>query len=66
MGQNKRGKMARTERDRPMTDEEIDDVAAAADELGERVVNALAAETGRDAEEFDVDPDDYEFPGSDS
>ena len=58
--------MARTERDRPMTDEEIDDVAAAADELGERVVNALASETGRDPEEFDVDPDDYEFPGSDS
>jgi hypothetical protein len=58
MGQNKR--------EQPMTDEEIDDVAAAADELGERVVNALAAETGRDAEEFDVDPDDYEFPGSDS
>ena len=58
MGQNKR--------EQPMTDEEIDDVAAAADELGERVVNALAAETGRDPEEFDVDPDDYEFPGSDS
>lgn len=58
--------MAQRERDRPMTDEEIDEVAAAADELGERVVNALAAETGRDAEEFDVDPDDYEFPGSDS
>ena len=58
MGQNKR--------EQPMTDEEIDDVAAAADELGERVVNALAAETGRDAEEFDVDPDDYEFPGADS
>jgi len=58
--------MAQRERDRPMTDEEIDEVAAAADELGERVVNALAAETGRDAEEFDIDPDDYEFPGSDS
>lgn len=58
--------MAQRERDRPMTDEEIDDVAAAADELGERVVNALAAETGRDAEEFDIDPDDYEFSGSDS
>ncbi|ERG94796.1 hypothetical protein [Haloquadratum walsbyi] len=58
--------MAQRERERPMTDEEIDDIAAAADELGERVVNALEAETGRDAEEFDVDPDDYEFPGSDS
>ena len=58
--------MAQRERDRPMTDEEIDEVAAAADELGERVVNALAAETGHDAEEFDIDPDDYEFPGSDS
>jgi hypothetical protein len=58
--------MGHGKRERPMTDEEIDDVAAAADELGERVVNALAAETGRDAEEFDIDPDDYEFPGSDS
>lgn len=58
--------MAQRERERPMTDEEIDNIAAAADELGERVVNALAAETGRDAEEFDIDPDDYEFPGSDS
>ena len=58
MGQNKR--------EQPMTDEEIDDVAAAADGLGERVVNARAAETGRDAEEFDIDPDDYECPGSDS
>ena len=58
--------MEHGKRERPMTDEEIDDVAAAADELGERVVNALAAETGRDAEEFDIDPDDYEFPGSDS
>ena len=58
--------MTQRERDRPMTDEEIDEVAAAADELGERVVNALAAETGRDPEEFDVDPDDCEFPSSDS
>ena len=49
----------------PMTDEEIDDVAAAADELGERVVDALADETDRDREGFDIDPDEYEFPGSD-
>jgi len=48
-----------------MTDEEISDVAAAADELGERVVDALAAETNRDPEEFDIDPDNYEFPGED-
>jgi hypothetical protein len=55
-------------RKRPMTDKEISDVAAAVDELGEWTVNALVAvaETDRDAEGFDVDPDDYEFPGSDS
>jgi ATP-dependent protease ClpP protease subunit len=46
-----------------MTEEEIEDVAEAADELGERMVEALAEETGRDPDEFDVDPDDYEFPG---
>jgi len=57
--------MAQRERKRPMTDEEISDVAAAADELGERVVDALAAETNRDPEEFDIDPDNYEFPGED-
>ena len=57
--------MAQRERKRPMTDEEISDVAAAADELGERVVDALAAETGRDSEEFDIDPENYEFPGED-
>jgi hypothetical protein len=47
-----------------MTNEEIDEIAAAADELGDRVVDTLVAETGRDREEFDIDPDDYEFPGS--
>ena len=49
----------------PMADEEIDDVAAAANELGERVVDALVDETGRDREEFDIETDEYEFPGSD-
>lgn len=47
-----------------MTDEEIEDVAEAADELGERMVEALAEETGRDPDDFGADPDDYEFPGS--
>jgi len=54
--------MAQRERDRPMTEEEIEDVAEAADELGERMVEALAEETGRDPDEFDVDPDGYELP----
>jgi hypothetical protein len=58
--------MEHREAKRPMTDKEIDDVAATVDKLGERTVNALVAETDRDAEEFDVDTDDYEFPGSDS
>ena len=58
--------MAQRERDRPMTEEEIEDVAEAADELGERMVEALADETGREPEEFEVDPDDYEFPAPDT
>jgi len=45
-----------------MTDEEIEDVAEAADELGDRMVEALAEETGRSPEEFDIDHDDYDFP----
>jgi len=49
-----------------MTDEEIEDVAEAADELGERMVEALAEETSRDPEEFDADPDDYDFPDPDT
>lgn len=49
-----------------MTEEEIEDVAEAADELGERMVEALADETGREPEEFEVDPDDYEFPAPDT
>lgn len=49
-----------------MIDEEIDDVAAAADELGEQVVDALIEETGRDREGFGIDPDNYGFFGSDS
>jgi hypothetical protein len=44
--------MAQRERDRPMTDEEIEDVAEAADELGGRMVEALAEDLGGD-------PDDY-------
>lgn len=57
--------MAQRERDRPMTEDEIKDVAEAADELGARMIEALAEETGRDPGEFDADPDDYEFPGPD-
>lgn len=49
-----------------MTEEELEDVAEAADELGERMVEALAEETGRDPDEFDVDPVDYEFPDPDA
>lgn len=52
--------MAQRERDRPMTEEEIEEIAEAADDLGERMVDALAEETGRDREEFEVDPDDSE------
>ena len=60
--------MAQRERDRPMTEEEIEDVAEAADELGERMVEALAEETSRDPDEFDIDidSDDYEFPDPDA
>jgi len=57
--------MAQRERDRPLTDAEIEDVSEAADELGERVVDALVAETDGIREEFDIDPDDYEFPDPD-
>jgi len=55
--------MAQREQDRPMTEEEIEDVAEAADEFGERMVEALAEETSRDPDEFDIDidSDDYEF-----
>lgn len=49
-----------------MIDEEIDDVAAAADELGVRVVDTLVEETGSDREEFDIDSDEYEFPDPDA
>lgn len=59
-------KHAQRERDRPMTEEEIEDVAEAADELGERMVQALAEETGRDPDEFDIDSEGYEFPGPDT
>lgn len=45
-----------------MTDDELDALAEAADDLGERVVRALAEETGRPVEDFDIDPGDYEFP----
>jgi ATP-dependent protease ClpP protease subunit len=49
-----------------MTDEEIKDVAEAADDLGERMVEVLADETGREPEEFEIDPDDCEFPDPDA
>ena len=48
-----------------MIDEEIEDVAEAADELGDRMVEALAEETGRSPEEFDIDQDEYDFPDPD-
>ena len=57
--------MAHRERDRRLTDAEIEDISEAAGELGERVVDALLAETDRDREEFDIDPDDCEFPEPD-
>ena len=47
-----------------MTEDEIEDVAEAADELGEQMVGALAEETGRDPDEFDIDPNGYECPDS--
>jgi hypothetical protein len=49
-----------------MTDEEVEDVAEAADELGERMVEALAEETGRDSDEFDIGSDNCEFPDPDA
>jgi len=54
--------MAQRERSGPMTDAELAALAEAADDLGERVVRALAERTGRKPEDFDVDTDDYEFP----
>lgn len=47
--------MAQRERPEPMTPEELDEVADAADDLGKRLVTALAEVTGRD-------PEDFEFP----
>jgi hypothetical protein len=49
-----------------MTEEELENVAAAADELGERMVEALVEETGRDPDEFEADPGDYDFPEPDA
>jgi len=48
-----------------MVEDELEDVAEAADELGARMIEALAEEAGRDPGEFDADPDGYEFPGPD-
>ena len=45
----------------PLSDEEIKQGANAADELGERVVDALVAKTDRDPDVFDIDPDEHEF-----
>ena len=53
-------------RTQSMIDEKIDDVAAAADELGVRVVDTLVEETGSDREEFDIDSDECEFPDPDA
>lgn len=54
--------MAQRERSDPLTDEQIEAVAAAADDLGERLVEALAEETGGEPEAFDIDDAAYEFP----
>ena len=48
-----------------MTDDELDALVAAADELGDRVARALADETGRPIEDFHIEPDEYEFPAPD-
>lgn len=58
--------MAQRERSDPLTDEEIETVAEAADDLGKRVVESLAEETGRDPAAFDVDEEHYDFsePGA--
>ena len=45
-----------------MTDDELEALATGADGPGSRIVDDLAAETGRDRSEFDTDPDDFEFP----
>ena len=45
----------------PLSDAEIEEVANAADDLGERVVDALVAKTDRDPDVFDIDPGEYEF-----
>ena len=47
---------------RPKTNDELEALAIAAEALGSRIVDALAAETGRNRSEFDIDPDDVEFP----
>lgn len=56
--------MASRDRDRQLTDDEIEAVRAAADGLGARLLEALADATGRDPDAFAADPDD-DFPASD-
>lgn len=48
-----------------MTDAELDALAQAVEDLGERVVQALSRETGRPVEDFDTDPRDHEYSPSD-
>jgi hypothetical protein len=47
-----------------MTEDELEDVAEAADDLGKRIVEALAEETDRDPANFEVD-EEMEFPKPD-
>lgn len=54
--------MAQRERSDPLTEEQVEAVAAAADDLGERLVEALAEETGREPAAFDIDDEASEFP----
>lgn len=53
--------MAQRERSDPLTEEQVEAVAAAADDLGERLVEALAEETGREPAAFDIDDGEYDF-----
>lgn len=48
--------MAHRERSEPMTDEELEDLAQAAEELGRQLTEALAEETARDPDAFTVNP----------
>lgn len=54
--------MAQRERAGALTDADVADVTEAAEDLGQRLVQALAEATGRDASEFDIDSDSYDLP----